>query len=164
MEAEKSNANKANLEVIQFCPACFATEDDGSWGCTVIGDYCTNCGAGGSVSLPRWAVRSIRQQASWVGKRYYPCDEDFERYEELKALRALVKEFPGRTAERDREDPNRYWVKQKLAENKTISVSVIASSIEAAIEGSRYSLPYVPEVASKDEGKADPVTITETRS
>lgn len=35
-----------------------------------------NCGSGGLVPMPEWAVSSIRFQASWVGKRYYPHDED----------------------------------------------------------------------------------------
>lgn len=166
MEAEtEPKKNESHLDLLPFCPGCFATSEDGSWGSVVLGDYCLNCGAGGTVTIPRWAVTSIRRQASWVGKRYYPCDEDFEKYAELKALRALVKSFPGRTAEPDKENPRRFWVKQQISENKSISTSVDASSIDEAIEASRYSgLPYVPEVPPKDDAKHDPITITETRS
>jgi hypothetical protein len=164
METEaKPKAEESHLDHLDFCPGCFATDEDGSWGCTVIGDYCMNCGAGGTVRIPRWAVKSIRRQASWVGKRYYPNDEDFERHAELKALRALPASFPGRTTEQDQQDPNRFWVKQKLTDNKSVSISVVASSHHEAMEASRFSLPYVPEVPPKDDGKADSICLTETR-
>lgn len=83
-----------------FCVRCFADDKDGgSWSGGVVPGHCMNCGAGGSVvSIPPWAVKSIRSSASWVGKRYYPSDEDREIREELIALRALVPSFPGRTA------------------------------------------------------------------
>lgn len=77
-------------DVLDFCPGCFATNEDGSWGHTCDDHYCYNCGAQGTVKLPRWAVRSIREQASWVGKRYYPHDEDREAAEEIAALREIA--------------------------------------------------------------------------
>lgn len=63
-------------KVEKFCPCCFASETSGSWDHVVIGGYCTNCGNGSTVDLPVWAIEEIRRNASWVGKRYYPCDED----------------------------------------------------------------------------------------
>jgi len=165
METEaKPKAEESHLDRLDFCPGCFATNEDGSWGSTVLGDYCMNCGAGGTVNIPRWAVKSIRRQASWVGKRYYPHEEDFEKHEEMKALRSLPKAFPGRTAEPCNNEHNRFWVKQQLTENKSVTVSVTASSVEEAIEASRYSLPYVPEYPPKDEKKADSIAITETKN
>jgi len=62
---------------MHFCTMCFASERNGSWGCTTMNNYCLNCGAGGTtVEIPEWAIENIRKNASWVGKRYYPCDED----------------------------------------------------------------------------------------
>lgn len=77
-------------DVLAFCAGCFASSEDGSWDLTCDNQYCYNCGTVGTVQLPRWAVDSIREQASWVGKRYYPADEDKEAAEELAALRALA--------------------------------------------------------------------------
>jgi hypothetical protein len=54
--------------VLLFCPRCFASSRDGSWGGKAEKDFCCNCSTIGSmVRLPLWAVESIRQQASWVG-------------------------------------------------------------------------------------------------
>jgi len=132
-------------EVLGFCPQCFASTEGGSWGTGVIDDHCYNCGAGGAIRIPRWAVDSIRAQASWVGRRYYPGPEDSENAVELKNLRSLPTSFPGRTAEKDKEEQYRWWVTQALPGNKSISSSFKATSAEDAIEASRYSLPYVPE-------------------
>ena len=67
------------LRTMHFCVVCFASNEDGSWGCTTVpeANFCGNCSSNDClVAIPFWAVESIRQQASWVGKRYYPCDED----------------------------------------------------------------------------------------
>ena len=72
-----------------FCPGCFATENDSSGGGALVPEYCMNCG-GSPITVPRWAALSIRQQASWVGKRYYPNEEDEVRSAELKILRPLL--------------------------------------------------------------------------
>ena len=86
-------------DIRDFCPRCFASDMSGSWDQTVVGNHCYNCGASPSVRLPDWAVDCIREQASWVGKRYYPNDEDKEMAAELKELRSRMTEFPGRTIE-----------------------------------------------------------------
>ena len=132
-------------EAVDFCPLCFATNEDGSWGCTVTTAGCSNCGAnGGIVRLPRWAVTSIRANASWVGKRYYPNDEDIQAESERRELLAQVAEFPGRTAKPGSE-PNSWWVTQRLANGTEQSVIVVARSATTALEAARYSLTYVPE-------------------
>jgi hypothetical protein len=75
---------------IPFCPGCFATSEDGSANHVCDENYCYNCGSGGTVTIPRWAVESIRAQASWVGKRYYPNAEDHIINAELKLLRSRM--------------------------------------------------------------------------
>lgn len=68
---------KDENEIILFCPRCFASSDNASWGEPIMEGHCFNCGAGGcTVKLPRWAIEMIRKSASWVGKRYYPHEED----------------------------------------------------------------------------------------
>ena len=137
-------------QMIQFCPNCFATEHDGSWGSTVHGQWCSNCGATGTIPMPRWAVESIRSNASFVGKRYYPIDEDFEASRELKELRALQTSFPGRSAELKQshlgEGP--YWsVSQKMG-RKTRYITVSADKAktpEEALEAAKCDLPYVKD-------------------
>lgn len=67
-----------------FCCRCFASESSGSWDHVVVGSFCANCcGNGTAFPLPKMAIESIRNQASWVGKRYYPHKEDAE----VEALR-----------------------------------------------------------------------------
>lgn len=72
---------------VTFCSACFATNENGSWGTNgwSVNDveirgldcYCMNCaGHGEIVVISRRAANKIRESASWVGKRYYPDDED----------------------------------------------------------------------------------------
>jgi hypothetical protein len=142
---EASKKEDPHHELLNFCARCFASDDGGSWGEGTIDGHCFNCGAGwtGELKLPRWAIESIRSQASWVGRRYYPGEEDRENQAELKALRALPKVFPGRTAKKDDKEPYRYWVTQQLGKNKTVMTSLKATSEEDAIEASRFSLPYI---------------------
>lgn len=155
-QVEAAQEAKPREELLNFCPRCFASDDGGSWGAGTVdlqggGSHCLNCGAGCSPSLqlPRWAIESIRSQASWVGRRYYPGEEDRDNHTELKALRALPKTFPGRTAEKIEKEPYTYWVKQQLGKNKSVMSTFKASSPEDAIEASRFSLPYVPAEALK---------------
>lgn len=139
-----TNASSRTRE-LDFCPRCFATSESGSWNHVVECGYCTNCGNSSTVSLPFWAIESIREQASWVGKRYYPSKEDRQQYAELLALRLLVTESPGRTAEPVEDDPTRWCVKQALAAGDGwISTMVDASSAAGALDAARASLPYVP--------------------
>ena len=144
-----SAATKPDLkENILFCCCCFASGDDSSWGEPVMEGHCFNCGAGGSTFwLPRYAVKSIREQASWVGKRYYPNKEDIERSEERKRLLACVEEFAGRTVEPAEEldkDGNfvrqeGYWnVKQLSPDGLWSSTSVAAATEGEAWEKARY--------------------------
>lgn len=135
-----------------FCVSCFAAEHDGgSWGGGLTSDYCANCGAGGSsFPLPLWAVEEIRRNASFVGRLYYPSEDDRERAVELAALRATINHFPGRTAERytDRTTGVEYWVvEQRLSDRRRVSqmVRMLEAPTEAdAIEWSRTRLPFVP--------------------
>lgn len=125
-----------------FCPQCFASSADGSWGHVVIGEHCTNCGNPNTIIVPEWSIKAIRQQASWVGKRYYPHEEDQEHIDERKRFLAMVESFPDRTAAY-RETC--WWVTQKLPNGGSISCMVDDAHDEAsAIEASRYSsLPYM---------------------
>jgi hypothetical protein len=154
-EVEKHAGSPTN-DVLLFCPCCFASSEGGSWGEVVIEGHCFNCGAGGSgIEMKRWAVDSIRQQASWVGKRYYPHDEDKQRHEELKVLRALIPSFPGRTARLSEDgkasEPGKlvWWVEQVTGAQTTTSVSIEAATAEEAIEASRFLLPYHPEASPR---------------
>ena len=71
-----------------FCCQCFASESSGSWDHVVVGSFCTNCcGNGTAFPLPKVAIESIRNQASWVGKRYYPHKEDTDLRAEVEALK-----------------------------------------------------------------------------
>ena len=88
---------KEQDEVREFCPNCFADDRGGSWGDGTQCGHCLNCGGNGTVTLPQWAVDSIRRQASWVGKRYYPATEDRKMATKHAALLELVRRFPGRT-------------------------------------------------------------------
>jgi hypothetical protein len=132
------------MDELYFCPRCFATDEDGSWSHTTGDGLCSNCGATGpAVQLPRWAVASIREQASWIGKRYYPHQEDHERDVERRALLARVTEFPGRTVEAA-VAPGTWCVSQQLVTARTQTVLVTAESPAAALEAARYLLTYVP--------------------
>jgi hypothetical protein len=140
---------KKREELVLFCPCCFASGDGGSWtrGEAVVPGLCSNCGAGGEdTRLPRWAIDAIRRSASWVGKRYYPCEEDKEHYDEVQALRALVKKFPGRSV-RLGEDGTFWWVTQEKGGGTSTSIMIEksqAKTAKEALEKARLSLPYVP--------------------
>lgn len=138
------------LREIEFCPRCFASSEDGSWGCTVQGNYCENCSASGSVTIPVWAIKSIREQASWVGKRFYPDREDEEASTELRALRCLAPECKGRTARPIEDDLDRWWVTQEQGGGRSTSISVEASCESDALDKARPRLPYVPASALEE--------------
>lgn len=124
---------------------CFASEQDGSWGQTAIRDvnHCLNCGAGGSViAIPPFAVKSIREQASWVGRRYYPNAEDTEATEERHDLLVFVESFYGRSAEPATTIAGHWNVTQKTPTGSSISTLIKADSEADAIEKSRYRLRY----------------------
>lgn len=127
-----------------FCPRCFASSDDGSWGLTCDDTYCNNCSSSGTVQLPDWAVQSIREQASWVGKRFYPHAEDHDSGDELRRLRRAMTSFPGRSAHHDDTLSDQWRVEQKRG-GVTISVWVDADSAEDAIEKTKDRLPWCPE-------------------
>lgn len=76
-------------DLLWFCCACFATNEDGSWNHICDENYCYNCAHGIPVQLKRYNVESIRQQASWVGKRYYPNSEDKNIAIQLREAREL---------------------------------------------------------------------------
>jgi len=76
---------------VTFCSACYATNEDGSWGTNGVSvdmvekmgvdSYCMNCaGHGEVIIMSRRAADKIRSSASWVGKRYYPIEEDYLHY------------------------------------------------------------------------------------
>jgi hypothetical protein len=127
-----------------FCTRCFASEDNSSWGGEVIQSRCFNCGAGGFViEIPTWAIESIREQASWVGKRYYPSKEDLEAAQELKKLRATITSFNGRSAKQSSLDSSQWIVTQQLPGNSTTFVVIAASSESDALEKAKTLLPFV---------------------
>lgn len=83
--------NESRNDIVDFCPRCFADTRGGSWGHTANDWGCTNCGSPSTVAVPAWVVDSVRENASWVGKRYYPCQEDKDDQRELEYLRSLQK-------------------------------------------------------------------------
>lgn len=137
-----------------FCVFCFGASSNelgASWGGDVGNNYCMNCGANGpNLLLPEWTIKSIRKQASWVGKRYYPNEEDTQTAEELKLLRALVPHDSGRIAEYVEADPEipdhkGYWsVKQDMGGGKATWITVDAESEEEALAMAKIRLPYHP--------------------
>jgi len=132
---------------VPFCVLCFGSADNSSWGEQVTDQHCMNCGAGGSaISIPRWAIDSIRKNASWVGKRYYPNEEDIEDRLEAKRLRKLVTNFPGRTAQAPDDQYTGWVVRQKMPNGRTLSMGFpSASSEEEALDMARTKLPYYDE-------------------
>lgn len=94
-ESPKLTEGQTKNDLLLFCVGCFATEEGGSWGEICVDGYCMNCGSGGgTVQLKRWQIESIRTSASWVGKRYYPHQEDINNYREIQLLRARVPPNP----------------------------------------------------------------------
>jgi len=130
-------------DLIWFCVRCFASSESGSWGGACDGDFCSNCCGSETFQLPKWAVESIRQQASWIGKRYYPHKEDVEQHEELRALRALVGPNP-------HDEARRYvwsgeWSvtrKYKDGQERTVCGLGKAKTEQEARERANLLLPY----------------------
>lgn len=124
-----------------FCPRCFADDEGGSWGEGVVGNgaLCANCGAMGAIAIPAWAVASIREQASWVGKRYYPHAEDREHSREVRYLRSIAPPAAGVTAEHMEGAKWNHWC---VTSGTTSIMPIVAASEEAAIREGRLSLPY----------------------
>lgn len=145
---------KDRYEQINFCPCCFASSDGGSGGCNVMDGHCLNCGAGSSeaIKLPRWAIEEIRKNASWVGKRYYPSEEDKTHDNELKQLRSLLpNKLPGRTATKS----GYGWHVVQLLHNGNVSTYVQADTEEEALEKAKTLLPFAAmnNLASEPEVK-----------
>jgi hypothetical protein len=130
-------------EVVPFCPGCFASSYDGSWGHICDESHCFNCGAGPTVMLPRWAVESIRRQASWVGKRYYPHEEDIAAQKEVAALRAFAPPDPTDTVEECGEGQFSVW--RRSADGTRIGLVSVAGTKADALAAARLRLRYVPE-------------------
>jgi hypothetical protein len=149
---QEAEAQKKREEIIDFCPSCFGSTDNSSWGSEVFPDYCTNCGHGPPIKLPRWAVEAIRQNASWVGKRYYPHEEDKERHRELLSLRMKMTSFPGRTAERGADKKG--WAVTQVTDEEcshgstTVYYHDVATKKEA-LEKAKMHLPYVEHPRKK---------------
>jgi len=137
-----------------FCARCFASDRDSSWGDPAASDHCFNCGAGGcTVPIPRWAIKMIRENASWVGKRYYACPEDRELSAELRYLRSLAPPPPGRTVRRadyDGCNENDWVVKQEYPDGSSTTTTVRADCDEQARLAGQTALPYpVPQSFGK---------------
>jgi hypothetical protein len=149
-----------HLELVGFCPMCFASTDDASGGGEVMTDGCTNCGAMGEIPmLRRGDVECIRRSASWVGRRHYPQDEDKEILAERRALLSMVTGFPGRTAEPATNGADKRWlVRQQISPTKAISITVSGVTTAAnAIAATRYSvLPYVPAAMLEPDNPTAP--------
>lgn len=154
VDADFTSANgwtEEDRAVVGFCSMCFASTESGSWGCTVYGDHCSNCGTGGAVvSIPRWSVDAIRENASWVGKRYYSAEEDFDHREELEALRRLAPDDPRRVATET--ENGRFNVTQPLRGGGTISISTRAYSADEALAKLKADLPYIPPANEEEYG------------
>jgi hypothetical protein len=153
-----------STDLLLFCPQCFASNEDGSQGQVIASDQksvhtiCYNCGLNdGAVVLPRGAIESIRKQASWVGKRYYPHAEDMDAIEERYDLLRTIKVFPGRSAKQVSDE--KYWeVKQLLPDGSSVACYIdgaVAHNAEEAIEASRRVLIYIPEEKLKGPKAAD---------
>lgn len=124
-----------------FCVKCFASSRDSSWGGELLKELCCNCGcAGSAIELEEWQIQSIREQASWVGKRFYPHEEDADQAAELRYARARLPIPKDRYARLCIDETSRYWVTQPNAKGGT-SVIVEASSGPEALEKSRTRLP-----------------------
>lgn len=147
--------NDAHLQVLDFCPGCFADSRGGSWGPGVEGPWCGNCGSHGTVQMPIWAVDAIRKNASWVGKRYYPHQEDKELSRELRYLRSCMPAPIGRTVTRadyDGCNPNDWRVVQKYPDGSEVSTTVRAENAGPALRIGERVLAYpVPDTFEKPQ-------------
>ncbi len=125
-----------------FCVCCFASEKDASWGGEVFKGHCCNCGSSGSpIELEEWQIKSIREQASWVGKRYYPHKEDIEINRELKYARETLPIPLNRIVE-----PCKFcegFNVTQMTQDGNISTIIKASSAKEALEKSRSILPLI---------------------
>jgi hypothetical protein len=121
----------SSTDIVDFCVLCFADERGGSWGAGTTGTgFCQNCSTSHSeVKIPVWAVDQIRQSASWVGKRFYPNDEDFKIASERAELLKLVSIFPGRTA--TKRDDGDWDVWQELPVGSVMTIRKAATAEEA---------------------------------
>ncbi len=111
----------------------------------MLDNHCFNCGAHEStVEIPRWAVESIRQQASWVGKRYYPHDEDKDIRRELETLRKRATGRAGLSVKRT--ENGKYWeVTQKKPGGLSVTVIIESDSEDYAMGRGVVLLPYYSE-------------------
>lgn len=158
---EKVIDNTNRERMLKFCPSCFASDESGSWNHVVEGTHCYNCGnSGGIIPVPAWAVDEIRRTASWVGKRYYPDKEDIERADELTRLRALIKEFPGRTARPASYDcqsvygSTELWEVEQRTPTGSIMCLIGAPHTSDPLEVmKKVSLPYYTEEALNEKPK-----------
>lgn len=137
-------------DLVWFCPLCYASEDGGSGGYPAAETHCLNCGASRSaIHIPRWAIKCIREQAAFVGTRYYPSDETREEAAELRTLRAMAPSNPGRTARKlaahPGDPPNQWEVRQHQGGDRCTSIFVTATSAGEALAKAKTSLPYVPQ-------------------
>lgn len=130
--------------LVAFCVRCFASSDDSSWGEVLLKEYCMNCGCNGPhLEIPRYDVKEIRRNASWVGKRYYPAEEDRKNREELERLRSEMTSYPGRSV--SPADGEGWLVKQEKPDGTWISMYVDANSPNDALEKLRIKLPFYKE-------------------
>lgn len=129
--------------LMRFCPRCFADEETGSWRHVVTGSHCTNCGSSSTIDIPAWAIGSIREQASWVGKRYYPIEEDRQARKELALLRSKMTEFPGRSVRFS--EGNGWVVEQRTGPRTITSVFITADNAEEALAAAKTMLPYTEQ-------------------
>lgn len=136
------NLNEEIKDLTIFCCRCLAdSRTGGSWKGGVVDGYCMNCGAADStVNLPFWAVEAIRKTASWVCKRYYPDDEDFQIQRELKALRAVAP-MPDDEVEAG-ETPGQWTVWRKFSKFRT-GLTVRAKDEAEARRLAHLELPFV---------------------
>lgn len=109
--------------------------------------------------MPIWAIDSIRQNASWVGKRYYPSQEDREQALELRYLRSLAPPPSGRTVKRadyDGSNEHDWVVKQEYPDGSSVTTMVKADFDEQAWLAGQIALPYpVPQSFSKPSAAAE---------
>lgn len=145
VRVQKEPPANSKDELQEFCVRCFASSVDGSWDHVVQSGYCTNCGGGQCLSVPRWAIEQVRSNASRVGKRYYPAKEDGEVYRELAYLRSVAPGHVIGAEENTFEGRTTYQAYVHLPNGCRSSVGPFNSAAEA-LERGRQKLPYpVPE-------------------